>query len=601
MAEIAIPMLALGSMYILANQNQRKSENYENLNNKPVPEGRVPKGVPVNPVQNYPVQKYKQLGENTSYYPSPNAATDRYFQQDSFEKSIENEKTTSLAHEMQFSSLTGDKVQKKDIKFNNMVPFFGAKITGGTFDYGRGTSAILDLKSGAGTQFIEKKAQAPLFKPVANMGWSHGAPNMSDFYQSRMNPSKNISNNKPWEEIRVGPGLNKGYSAEGTNGFNAGMMAREEWLPKTVDQLRNTTNPKVTYGLAGHEGPGNSVIKKAGLEGKMEKHKPDTFYVNSPDRWFTTGGQEKAQTARSEQPMQPVNRPFTTREYFGTGGGDVNGSEGTRTNSNYTPSRKPTLEGPVKYPGAASIAGGGANSDNDYGKNGYKVLPNARSTTGHREQLGIVGGLMKAAMAPIMDVLRPSRKENVVGNLRPNGNVQGAYGVDKPVVWNPADRTRTTIKEQTIINKYQAAPTFNSGGGYETNEYQPIQNQRQTTNCVAIGGAGATPWSQKAMSHEAARNAHLNPNREVISKSRANGGNMNIFNSNMNIKSSKIGNMHSSQGIANMPKQTSNMSNIGSMGHRNNRESMIEMKRTHGNLLKAFNENPFTHSLSSVA
>jgi hypothetical protein len=50
-----------------------------------------------------------------------------------------------------------------------------------------------------------------------------------------------------------------------------------------------------------------------------------------------------------------------------------------------------------------------------------------------------------------------------------------------------------------------------------------------------------------------------------------------------------------------MPKQTSNMSNIGSMGHRNNRESMIEMKRTQGNLLKAFNENPFTHSLSSVA
>ena len=50
MAEIAIPMLALGSMYILANQNQRKSENYENLNNRPVPEGRVPKGVPVNPV-----------------------------------------------------------------------------------------------------------------------------------------------------------------------------------------------------------------------------------------------------------------------------------------------------------------------------------------------------------------------------------------------------------------------------------------------------------------------------------------------------------------------------------------------------------------------
>ena len=83
--------------------------------------------------------------------------------------------------------------------------FFGAKITGQTFDYGNGAAAsILDNRAGTGKQWIKKKAQAPLFKPTANMGWSHGAPNMSDFYQSRVNPSRKISNNKPWEEERVG-------------------------------------------------------------------------------------------------------------------------------------------------------------------------------------------------------------------------------------------------------------------------------------------------------------------------------------------------------------------------------------------------------------
>ena len=602
MAEIAIPILALGSMYIMANQ-KKKEENYENLNNKPLPEGRVPRGVPVNPVQNYPVQKYKELGENTAYYPSPNTATDRYYQQDVYEKEVENGGNPS--NNLQFQSLTGDNVQKKDIKFNNMVPFFGAKISGQTFDYGRGAGqAILDSKIGTGKQFIKKKAQAPLFKPTANMNWAHGAPNMSDFYQSRVNPSQKISNNKPWEEVRVGPGLNQGYSAEGTNGFNAGMMARKEWLPKNVDQLRNVTNPKVTFGLANHEGPANSFIKSRGIEGRVEKQRPDTFYANTPDRWFTTGGQEKAQTARSEQPMQPVNRAFTTREYFGTGGGDINGSEGQRVESTYEEPKRIHLEGPVKYPGAAhnlNYANGWTNLENDYGKGGHKSRPNARSTTEHREQVGIVGGWVKAAIAPIMDVLRPSRKENVVGNLRPTGNVQGAYGVEQPRVWNPADRTKTTIKEQTSVNKYQPQASYDHGGGYATAEYQPIQNQRQTTNCPVVGGAGATPWSQKGMSQAAARNAHLNPNREIVSKSRANGGNMNMFNSNMNIKSSKIGSVQSVQGMANMPKQSSNASNIGSIGYRNNRDSMVEMKRTDGNLLSAFNNNPYTHSLSSVA
>ena len=40
--------------------------------------------------------------------------------------------------------------------------------------------------------------------------------------------------------------------------------------------------------------------------------------------------------------------------------------------------------------------------------------------------------------------------------MRPNGNAGGNYGVNEARVWNPADRTKTTIKEQTIENKYEA-------------------------------------------------------------------------------------------------------------------------------------------------
>ena len=55
-----------------------------------------------------------------------------------------------------------------------------------------------------------------------------------------------------------------------------------KWLPKTVDQLRVETNPKLTFGLEGHQGPAQSVIKNLGVQGKMEKNQPDTYYINGP-------------------------------------------------------------------------------------------------------------------------------------------------------------------------------------------------------------------------------------------------------------------------------------------------------------------------------
>ena len=57
-----------------------------------------------------------------------------------------------------------------------------------------------------------------------------------------------MNNVKPWKEIQVGPGLGKGFSSEGSGGFNAGMPLRnKKTLPKTVDELRASTNPKVSY------------------------------------------------------------------------------------------------------------------------------------------------------------------------------------------------------------------------------------------------------------------------------------------------------------------------------------------------------------------
>ena len=607
MAEIAIPAIALGAMYLLNNRvddnDEDNKESFENVsapNQRSLTMGDTDTGVPVKIPTNYPIQTYDDIGKNPASYPAPNVATDRYFRQNVYEKKVENEEPVS--NSTLFKSLTGNDVQKSDIKFNNMVPFFGSKVTQRTCDYG-GNEGLLDKYTGLGSQEMRKKEQAPLFAPKDNITYTHGTPSHSDFIQSRMNKSQNMSNTKPWEEIRVAPGLNKGFTSNGSDGFNSGMQAREQWKDKTVDELRVETNPKMSFDLNNHEGPAASSIKNVGIEGRVEKNRPDTYYINNPDRWFTTTGQEKAQRSRAEEPLQVENRPFTTREYFGAGSANQNASTKGRTKQNFRRSTRPELAPNTKYLGAAhnlNYASGGDSLKEDYGKDGYKSYPNARTTTQHDVEFGVVGGWVKAAITPILDILRPSRKENTIGNIRQSGNAGGNYGVQQARTWDPSDRTKTTIREQTEKTYSLSQPHYKHDGGYATTQHQPIENQRQSTNHSYTGNSSAAPGTTNGPVYNAAYNANLNPNKEKLVVNQMNVGCNPQFNANKNIKMSKIGVRHASQGPINMPKESANLSTYGESGGRNTR-GWDNSNRNEADLLNAFNSNPFTKPLNSVA
>ena len=83
-----------------------------------------------------------------------------------------------------------------------------------------------------------------------------------------------------------------------------------------------------------------------------------------------------------------------------------------------------------------------------------------------RTQPGIAGALVNALTAPLMDVLRPSRKENVIGNMRPMGNASGRGGVMNEPVWNPADTPAHTIREQTEGTKHMLMGGTDEANGY---------------------------------------------------------------------------------------------------------------------------------------
>ena len=611
MAEVAIPIAVLGVMYIISNKDNEEKKK-EGFHNRPLPNVRP---TPVN----YPVEPRKDLLNQTNVqtYAGYKNKNENFYQPEGYKKALENNEQNVG----NFTSLTGNVVGAEGLEHNNMVPFFGSKVTQGTES--RGRDGILDLYTGSGSQQKRKEGIAPLFKPSANMSHVHGTPNQSEFMMERQRSvlTSKMSNVKPWEEIQVGPGLGKGFTSKGSGGFNAGMEARAQHLPKTVDQLRASTNPKVTYGgqvLGAYVGNGNTASAQdmmhaskgkgnvVGPDGKpmqqqvyqVNKNRPDTYYENSASRWFTTTGAEKAQTARSAQVLQPENRTTTTREYFG-GSGDREGT-GPRQAGHFRKSHKIILGS--ENTGPADKQGGWGASNKDYGKNGYKARANARTLTGDRTEMGAAGSIVSALTAPLLDLLRPTRKQNVIGNMRPMGNVQGINGNHAEPVWNPNDTPAPTIREQTENTKHLMMGGAHDANGYLVQNDRPVPQERDTTSQEYYNNVGAQAGTTAPRPYDADYNARLNPNKQVLSKvDRYNIGNASLASHAQNITTFSNTGTNCVEMTPSFPKAAPSQQLVGQLSGKHTRERAVNCQRNGPAMVQAFNQNPYSQSLQSWA
>lgn len=568
-------MLGLGAMYILSNED--KKNKILNQNN----------------VQLSNINQTKFSNKNNSKsINNYNQHTDKYFNENNYQ-SIQNQKTSFGVGNNEvknIQSLTGNSIDKDDFTHNNMVPFFGSKIRGATAD-NQVSQSILDNKQGAGSQIYKKREGAPLFSPEDNMNNPYGMQNHSDFFQSRMNAGNNMANVTLWDQQKVTPGLNLDYNTNTNMGFNNGMEARETWQPKTVDQLRVETNPKISYELNGHEGPAANFIKQMGSIGKVEKHLPEKFYNNDPSRWIKTTGLEKAQTQRGESIMQDQNRENTTIEYFGNGGDSKNT---TYSQQNYEESKKINLQG---LPVSNASATGRANNDK---KPSYISYNNNRTTTQNQLDFGPVGGLAQAIFTPIMDILKPTRKENVIGNLRQSGNVQS--NINNGYLFNQNDTPPVTNRQIYAESKNHYNIQGQNGTGYMVSNLEVLGNQRDTTTTNYTGNSsGATNMGFK--NNEAVYNQRNNNNKTY--ELRPNQGGTQIFNQQMNVCYTKDDNDRENNRMwvpTDAPKNYNNtiLTANNSRGLQSYNEN-LNNDRINPDLLSAFKNNPYTQSLHSVA
>ena len=607
MAEVALPILALGGFYIYSNSGDKnkKKDNFTNMGVTQHPANGLSNLPNTNVLnKNFPKQNQPIDRKNENYvrkYINPNQTTDKFFNENVSKRLL----NPSIANQ-EFKSINGECFTAKDFTHNNMVPFFGSKVTQASPN--RENYAILDNNAGAGSEIIRKQEAAPLFKPEDNIQLAHGAPLQTDFMQSRQMPATRIANVLPWEQQKVAPGLGLGYTTEGSGGFNSGMTDRQSWLPPTVDDLRSKTNPRVTYNLAGREGAAVSEVKNMGSIGQMEKHSPDTTFALGADRWFTTTGSSMGQMSHPKQMMPETNNCST--EYYGSGSNATH--QGVYT--------KPHTEEPHRVEqtkctnmNPATAMGRGHGNDNDYGRTGFKVLKNNRTESCKSDNngaFGAVNSIVKGMFAPVMDVLRPSRKEDVIYNANQLGNVQSI--VPNLPLTNPNDTPKTTNKEMTankIGLNYLNVSHINGtgGGGYEATTTIAKSQQRNFGDSGSRGNIGNT--MNAPMDISAWNEQHNNVNKTYENWPMA--GGTQVFSGDINMSINKrdqdrVNNRLTSQDFINIQtvpqdpsKSIPSAETFGRINMPQQYNQNINTQRISGDLLQAFKSNPYTQSLQS--
>lgn len=531
MAELfVIPALAVLGLYTInAQPPAKKKEGFNNeLPNTNIPDINYPIDYPI-------INDNSELSitgrlSNINRYDGGEAYTDKFFTQNTFSNPPPSNPTTK------YQSLTGPQ-DPAYFTHNNMTPFFGSK-SRDTHTNNNVNEGLLDNMTGQGSQTITKCEIAPLFDSKDGINWANGMPNTSEFVRSRMNTSQYISNVQPFAQERVAPGLGLGAGTEGVGGFNSGLMGREQWIDKSVDELRVNTNPK-SSGLSqlGFEGAPASYVKEMGALGTVEKNRPETTFELGMERSIGALSANKGNSIHGEVIDRFVNRPETDVSYAGIAGPTSSGTATQMMDGEYMPSHRKSL-------GALPV--GGANGTHNYhlanmGDFGLKATvayPNNRSTNYNEDYFGAVVQTVGSIMSPIMDVLKPNRKNNVVGTLRPYQNPSAK--VKNSYVLNTHDRTPTTNREMTdqgqnlwIVNSSQ----YQNGSGYMTNRPNPTENQRDTTTQFSyMGTASAKPESRQPRNYEAEYNQSHNGVRESTIKNSGYtpSGGISMFNSNVN-------------------------------------------------------------------
>jgi hypothetical protein len=335
-------------------------------------------------------------------------------------------------------NLSGMQMEKTDYIHNNMVPYLKGNVTQNV-DVER-MSNYSDRMTGNDPLYMKKTEVPCLFKPTINdQVCSRGMRNNEDFLKSRVVEPLARNNEFPIQQIRVGPGLNRGYSSAGVGGFQQSDTLRYAAPPDLQANKPKTDQTSKTFQIP-FQGPKTNSVSSRSMPENVAKNLPERTFQTNKENFFVTTGAYIKPTERSNQNIKNTNAPL----------------------------------GHVEYKGPARDMITVQNTNNDYGKANVVVYDNERNNYETKTVVTNLTSLINAVVSPLMDTMKNSIKEYLIDAPRQEGmmNPQMPQAV---TVHDPNDVTRTTIKETTIHD----AEKLNLKG--EDGTYSGLHDDARTT------------------------------------------------------------------------------------------------------------------------
>lgn len=639
MAQIAIPLVLLGTAYLTSNNNSNQEEEEEENGNVETMRGRsrdrTREGmgnmssnkehinyVSVDKKNDspffarsddfYPAQAYLSLGRTSRYEDSNLTSSKDVLFLDPSERGTISGNNNGLINDNYDSRkemLRKNNLDKMGInpnaignetKHNNMVPFYSRNTYGGADnDY----TPILDSFTGAGTLHREKREVGSMFKPEENISNPYHMENKTDFMRSRVVAPRNNANVKPWKEIRVTPGIGLGAEENQEFGYDSSLMNRDSYMPREVNELRNELNAKEEYTMDEYKGPASSVVRdNRGLLGKVQKHRPDNFYMNSSEVGVHNVGiipgfaGPKAYAKRNVQNVGETNRDTTSTSYYGVKGTDVT-SLGYQTSGEYSDPHRQQLYNDNEV----NVAPNGVHpvEVDGYRRSGYNAYANNRSTTQKGEDyVGILAGAVKNVLNPFINGIKHSKKTNTTETMEGAGNV-GGYRRSM-MVEGTEQYVPTTNKD--MYDKHVALKHMNVQGQETSSTYVPQSREightnRETTSKEAFGPAQTA--NAKAMTNYSSKLTQTAD--KVYAKNVTTGGGLALFNNHINaqVNNSEQVNTHIPSGKIQTTHRPNNIIGQFASGPQEHKNAMDN--RIDNELLDAFRSNPYTQPLDSYS
>ena len=341
-----------------------------------------------------------------------------------------------------FISLTGEEMNLDNFKHNNMQKFIKSGVTQNV----NVDNYIIDNNKDIHHLYNNKKEIETFFQPQKNFTNINGSNFKSNFIKNRtVNSLSQINNNVfPIDQIKVGPGIDDGYSNTGTGGFH-NFYNNIYSMPKDIDELRTKTNQKLRTFNNDYKAPQMKTAQR-GVVNSFNKNKPEKVFKTTKNNWFKTTGANLKDSKRPIENVKDTNKQYSHVEYSGG----------------------------VKY-----IKPGIGDSD-QYGKDNILVYDNERQTTESKTSISNITSLVKSIVAPIVDGIKFSTKEYMVDSARETGgNIKGH--VEKPTTYDPVNHIAKTTVKETTIHDNDNANLKGANSGYSASQDIAKTTVKETT------------------------------------------------------------------------------------------------------------------------